>query len=92
LPKKPQLEGELQPIEPWKSGRTAPGKEGGTIVFKESGSYTLTATAVNYGGRETSCSKSITVYPVRNAGFDLPEYTHTTGQSPLKQPLPAGKP
>jgi len=53
------------------------GKEGGTIVFKESGSYTLTATAVNYDGRETSCSKSIKVYPVINVEFALPRHTHT---------------
>ncbi|OLN30074.1 EF hand domain/PKD domain protein [Desulfosporosinus metallidurans] len=51
--------------------------EGGTITFKESGSYTLTATAVNYGGRETICTKSIIVYPVVDVSFDLPEYTHT---------------
>jgi hypothetical protein len=69
--------GELQPIDLGKAVDGSLGKEGGTIVFKESGSYTLTATAVNYGGRETSCSKSITVYPVINAGFELPEYTHT---------------
>jgi hypothetical protein len=50
---------------------------GGIITIKESGTYTLTATAVNYGGRETAFSKAITVYPVVDAGFDLPEYTHT---------------
>ncbi|WP_353852760.1 S-layer homology domain-containing protein [Dehalobacter restrictus] len=50
---------------------------GGTITFKASGSYTLTATAVNYAGRETVFSKNITVYPVIDTGFDLPEYTHT---------------
>jgi len=53
------------------------GSEGGTIVFKESGSYILTAIAVNYGNRETTCAGSITVYPLIDAGFELPEYTHT---------------
>ena len=51
-------------------------KEGGTIVFKESGSYTLTATATNYNGKTTSCSQSITVYPVVSIAFELPQYTH----------------
>jgi len=74
---KETVTGELQPIDLGKAVDGFLGKEGGTIVFKESGSYTLTATAVNYGGRETSCSKSIMVYPVINAGFELPEYTHT---------------
>jgi len=74
---KETVTGELQPIDLGKAVDGSLGKEGGTIVFKESGSYTLTATAVNYGGRETSCSKSITVYPVINPGFELPEYTHT---------------
>jgi len=53
------------------------GREGGAIVFKESGSYTLTATAVDYGGSETSCSKSIKVYPVINIRFTLPQHIHT---------------
>lgn len=52
-------------------------KEGGTIVFKESGSYTLTATATNYNGKTTSCSHSITVYPVVGIAFELPQHTHT---------------
>lgn len=50
---------------------------GGTITFKESGDYTLIATAVNYSGRETVFSKRILVYPVINTDFKLPEYTHT---------------
>ena len=52
-------------------------KEGGTIVFKESGSYILTATATNYNSKTTSCSQSITVYPVVSVAFELPQRTHT---------------
>ncbi|HEX2925317.1 MAG TPA: S-layer homology domain-containing protein [Ruminiclostridium sp.] len=52
-------------------------QNGGEITFKDSGKYTLTAIAVSYNGRETKCSKSITVYPILNPDFDLPEYTHT---------------
>jgi hypothetical protein len=50
---------------------------GGTITFINSGSYTLTATAVNSAGRETVYSQTVTVYPVINVSFDLPETTHT---------------
>lgn len=52
-------------------------KEGGSIVFKESGSYTLTALATNYNGKVTRHSQSIEVLPVVNIVFELPEYTHT---------------
>lgn len=50
---------------------------GGKISFKDSGKYTLTAIAVSYNGRETKYSKGITVYPVLNPEFNLPEYTYT---------------
>lgn len=50
---------------------------GGSITFKSSGSYTLTATAVNSAGRETVYSQTVTVYPLIDVGFDLPETTHT---------------
>ena len=50
---------------------------GGSITFKSSGSYTLTATAVNSAGRETVYSQTVTVYPVIDVSFDLPETTHT---------------
>lgn len=50
---------------------------GGTISFLSSGSYTLTATAVNSAGRETVYSQTVTVYPVIDVSFDLPETTHT---------------
>ncbi|OPY55756.1 MAG: Cellulosome-anchoring protein precursor [Pelotomaculum sp. PtaU1.Bin035] len=69
--------GGMLPIDLGEAADGSLGSEGGTIVFKKSGSYTLTATAVNYGGRETTHAASITVYPVIDAGFELPEYTHT---------------
>lgn len=50
---------------------------GGSITFKSSGSYTLTATAVNSVGHETVYSQTVTVYPVIDVSFDLPETTHT---------------
>ena len=51
--------------------------EGGTIQFKKDGQYTLTATAKNVRGKETVLSKQITIYPVIDLGFDLPDSTHT---------------
>ncbi len=50
---------------------------GGSITFQSSGSYTLTATAVNSAGRETVYSQTVMVYPVIDVSFDLPETTHT---------------
>lgn len=50
---------------------------GGSITFKSSGSYMLTATAVNSAGRETVYSQTVTVYPVIDVSFGLPETTHT---------------
>jgi len=51
--------------------------DGGTITFKNSGSYTLTATAVNSVGRETTYSQKIKVYPVIDVSFNIPEILHT---------------
>ncbi|MCT4563557.1 MAG: S-layer homology domain-containing protein [Maledivibacter sp.] len=52
-------------------------KDGGSIVFKEKGNYTLTATVTNYNGKTTSYSQSLIVLPVINIAFELPEYSHT---------------
>lgn len=49
---------------------------GGAIRFKEPGSYTLTATAVN-GSKQTEASQTITVYPVVELSVTLPAITHT---------------
>lgn len=70
-------DGSAQPLDLAEAVDGSLNKEGGTIVFKESGSYTLTATATNYSGKTTSCSQSITVYPVVSIAFELPQYTHT---------------
>ena len=51
--------------------------EGGSIRFMKAGTYTLTAAAKNFRGKETVLSKTITVYPVIDLSFDLPETTHT---------------
>ncbi|HHV12617.1 MAG TPA: S-layer homology domain-containing protein, partial [Clostridiales bacterium] len=53
------------------------GLEGGTIKFTQEGQYTLTAAAKNSRGKETVLSKQITVYPVVDLNFELPETTHT---------------
>jgi hypothetical protein len=50
---------------------------GGSITFKEKGSYALTAAVTDATGRSFTCSKEIQVYPEFNPGFDLPEYTYT---------------
>ncbi len=59
------------------------GLEGGIINFKEDGQYTLIATAVNSRGKETVLSKQITVYPVIDLSFELPETIHTDKFVPL---------
>ena len=51
--------------------------EGGIIQFKEEGQYTLIAAAKNSRGKETVLSKQVTVYPIIDLSFDLPETTHT---------------
>lgn len=70
-------DGGAQPLDLAEAVAGSLDKEGGAIVFKESGSYTLTATAANYDGKTTSCSRSITVYPVVGVAFELPRHTHT---------------
>jgi hypothetical protein len=57
--------------------------EGGTIIFNQDGQYTLTATAKNARGKETVLSKQITVYPVIDLSFELPETTHTDKSTTL---------
>jgi hypothetical protein len=53
------------------------GLEGGTIQFREAGQYMLIATAHNAIGKETVLSRQVTVYPVIDLSFELPETTHT---------------
>lgn len=49
---------------------------GGQIRFKEPGLYRLTATLTDLTGREFAHSESITIYPVVELGFYLPEMLH----------------
>lgn len=76
-----------QPVELADAVNGSLGLEGGTVQFKEEGQYTLTATAKNTRGKETVLSKQITVYPVIDLSFDLPETTHTDKSITLTFPL-----
>ncbi len=69
--------GSQQPVKMEDAISGTLGLEGGTIKFNQDGQYTLTATAINVRGKETVLSKTVTVYPVIDMTFDLPEATHT---------------
>ena len=51
--------------------------EGGSFVFKNKGSYTLTATVKDETGRIFTHRESCKVYPVVEIAFTLPEVSHT---------------
>lgn len=51
--------------------------EGGTVVFKEKGSYTLTASITDELGKTITAEDSITVYPVAEVKLTLPAVSHT---------------
>jgi hypothetical protein len=74
---KTAVDGSRQPVELKDAVSGTLGLEGGIIRFNQDGQYTLTATAKNARGKETVLSKQITVYPVIDLSFDLPETTHT---------------
>jgi len=74
---KTAADGSQQPVELEDAANGTLGLEGGTIQFIQEGQYTLTATAKNARGKETVLSKQITVYPVIDLNFELPETTHT---------------
>lgn len=80
---KTAVDGSQQPMELEKAISGTLNLEGGTIQFKEHGQYTLTAAAKNVRGKETVLSKQITVYPVIDLSFDLPETTHTDKSATL---------
>ena len=63
------------------------GVEGGTIQFRVDGQYSLIATAQNVIGKETVLSRQVTVYPIIDLSFDLPETTHTDKSVVLTFPL-----
>ncbi|MEA5022209.1 S-layer family protein [Desulfitobacterium sp. LBE] len=80
---KTAVDGSLQSVELEDAVLGTLGLEGGTIQFKEDGRYTLTAIAKNVRGKETVLSQQITVYPVIDLSFDLPETTHTDKSATL---------
>jgi len=51
--------------------------EGGTVVFKEKGSYTLTASITDELGKTITAENKITVYPVAEVKLTLPAISHT---------------
>jgi hypothetical protein len=51
--------------------------EGGTVVFKEKGSYTLTASITDELGKTITAENNITVYPVAEVKLILPDISHT---------------
>ncbi|RJQ39645.1 MAG: S-layer homology domain-containing protein, partial [Nitrospiraceae bacterium] len=80
---KTAVDGSQQPVELKDAVSGTLGLEGGTIKFTQEGQYTLTAAAKNARGKETVLSKQITVYPVINLNFELPETTHTDKSATL---------
>lgn len=58
--------------------------KGGIIRFKDTGSFTLTATAKNSRGRTATCEQTLSVYPVITATFTLPETAHTDTSVPVE--------
>ncbi len=80
---KTTVDGSYQTVELADAISGTLGLEGAAIHFKEDGQYTLTATAKNSKGKETVLSKQITVYPVIDLNFDLPDTTHTDKSATL---------
>lgn len=54
-----------------------PDATGGTLRFKEKGSYELTAAVTDKSGRVFTAATEIRVYPVASFSFVLPETAHT---------------
>ena len=50
---------------------------GGTVLFKEKGSYTLTASITDELGKTVTVEDGITVYPVAEVTLTLPMVSHT---------------
>ena len=57
---------------------------GGTVLFKEKGSYTLTAAITDELGKVITAQDSITVYPVAEVKLTLPAVFHTDKTVALK--------
>lgn len=84
---KTAVDGSEQPAELTDAGTLS--LEGGILQFKEPGKYTLTASAKNVRGKETVQSKTVTVYPVIDLTFSLPETIHTDKSVTLSYALEA---
>lgn len=50
---------------------------GGTVLFKEKGSYTLTASITDELGKTITAQDNIIIYPVAEVSLTLPEVSHT---------------
>lgn len=57
---------------------------GGTVLFRENGNYTLTASITDELGKVTTAQRSITVYPVAEVTLTLPAVSHTDKTVTLK--------
>lgn len=59
--------------------------EGGTVVFKEKGGYTLTAAITDALGKTITAEDSITIYPVAEVKLTLPVVSHTDKTVAIKK-------
>jgi len=57
---------------------------GGTVLFQEKGSYTLTASITDELGKTVTVEDDITVYPVAEVNLTLPAVSHTDKTAQLK--------
>ena len=67
--------GEITPLTSVLEGSLT--NEGGTVRFKQKGSYTLKAILLDALGREYKHEASTVVYPVAETGFYIPSQVHT---------------
>jgi len=57
---------------------------GGTVLFKDKGSYTLNASITDELGKTVTVKDGITVYPVAEVNLTLPAVSHTDKTAQLK--------
>ena len=50
---------------------------GGTVLFKEKGSYTLTTSITDELGKTVTAQSNIAIYPVAEVKLTLPAVSHT---------------
>lgn len=62
---------------------------GGTVQFKEQGSYVLKAAFTDNGGRNYSYEQGFKVYPVPTVRYSLPQYAHTDSDIAIKAQVTA---